>query len=142
MRIVRVQSRRIGVVVIHDGQREPGLKRPPDVEAAPLRAREVGRALGRDDAFRADRSRRIQPYCPDGGTMDSGELQDMGQRPGQCLDRAFRAVPYAARGLDHSVHQEPAGRVEHCRVDRCTAIVKAGYKPPAGVRHRLPPRLP
>ena len=78
--VVGVQRGGVGVVVVHDGNPDPGLQRAADVEAAPGRVAEVGGALQRDDAVRADRARRVQPDRAHLGPRDPGELEHL--RPG------------------------------------------------------------
>src|SRR5215470_7489097 len=59
--MVRVERRRVAVVVVDDGQPQPRLQRAAEVETLPAGVREVRGAAGGDDAVGAGRPRGVEP---------------------------------------------------------------------------------
>ena len=136
--VVRVQRRGVRVVVVDDRQAEPGLQGAADVEPAPGRIGEVHRAPRRDHPVGAGRAGGVQAHRLHRRPGHPGQAEDAGERVVERLDGHRRAFPDPAGRLHQPVNQEPAGAVEHGRVDGCPAVVEAHHDLPALTWHRAP----
>ncbi len=122
--VMGVQRRRVAVVAVDDRQLEPRFERTADVEPAPGRHREVGRALRGDDAVGARRARRVQPDPPHGGDRNPGEREDAVERLCERLDRHGRSLEHQTRQLHKLVDQKMARRVENGRLVGVAPVVE------------------
>ena len=140
VRVVGVQRRGVGVVVVDHRQADPGLDRAADVEAAPAGVGEVDRAAERDDPVRAGRPGRVQADAEHVLARRAGDHQDPLERLGQCLDRDGGSLPDPAGRLDQVIHQEPAVGVQHRRVVGRPPVIQADHD--LTFAHPVPPFAP
>ena len=124
-----IQRGRVPVVVVDHRKPEAFGQRPPDVEAAPAGMAEVRRALGRDDAIPAGRTRSIKAHRADRRYRHAGEREHLLHGVDQRLDGLVRALPDVARNLRHLVDKEPAIGIENRSVVRGSAVVEANHDP-------------
>ena len=127
--VVRVQRGHVPVVVVDDRKSEPFGQGTADVEAAPADMAEVGRALGRDDAVRARRARRVQTHRPDRRDRHAGEPEHLLHGKDQGMDSLVRPFPDLAGHLRHPVEEEPAAGVEDGPVVSGPAVIQANDNP-------------
>ncbi len=135
-----VQRRRVRVVVVDHGQREPGLEGTADVEAAPGRIDEVHRAPRRDHPGRAGRPRRVQTHRPHRFARRPGQAEHARERLGERLDGHRGTFGDPAGYLGKLVDQETPGGIEHGGVDGRPAVVEAYHDLLPLIRHPAPPR--
>ena len=129
--VVRVEGGRVAVVVVDDGQPQPRLEGAAEVEAAPARVGEVGRALAR-------RSRRrrwpgpgvSRPTARTRVARDAGALQDVRRRPATSASTATSGPSCTRLGVSTSRStRKLADGIEHGRVVLVAAVVEADDDP-------------
>ena len=129
---MRVECRRISIVVVDNGQPKPVLHGAAEVEATPTRMREVRGTPRGDDAFRARGPWRVETDGPDVLDRNANVRDDGCEGRGQRVDRRFGSFENAAGIFEQSIDEKLARRVENGGIVRIATVVETDDQPGSG----------